>query len=168
MEMKDMIKKLKNLLDELAAEEDPEEMTTEIALPTPPHPRWKPELGDTYSTTYCAGFAAECHWIDDGLDKDFFSLGCVFRTKAEAESDAERLKVLAEMREWAGNYNDAFMLTCDTYRNKVFYVPAGDTWVHGEMRFATEEDADNCIKAVGEERLKKYYFMIPEGADENT
>ena len=114
----------------------------EDAKTIPPHPRWKPRSGDAYFTTQCAGFAAECHWMCDSLDEEFYSLGFVFKTKAEAEFDAERLRVLAEMREWAGNYNDAVMLTCDTHRNKVFYVPAGDTWVHGEMRFATEEDAE--------------------------
>ena len=32
----------------------------------------------------------------------------------------------------------------------------------GEMRFATQEDAENCTQAVGEGRIKKYYFGIKD------
>lgn len=131
-------------------------------LPTPPHPRWKPKSGDAYSTTHCVEYAAECHWMCDMLDEDYYSLGFVFKTKAEAEFDAERLKVLAEMREWAGSWDDEFSLRYDENNGIEVFCHVFSFKSYGEMRFATKEDAINCIKTVGEDRIKKYYFMIPE------
>ena len=80
-----------------------------------------------------------------------------------AEFAIERLKVLAEMREWAGDWDDVFVLTymgSEDIVRACTVVSFRNTF--GEMRFATKEDALNCIKAVGEDRIKKYYFMIPE------
>lgn len=130
--------------------------------PKPPHPRWEPKFGDIYYTTYLVSDAVGCHWKDDSLDKDFDSLGFVFKTKDEAEFDAERLKVLAKMREWAGNYNDGYSLIYDVDKKRVCYTPASERLVFGEMRFTTGADAEECIEAIGADRIKKYYFMIPE------
>ena len=171
MTIEELEKKLAELDDlKLELREQIKEMKLAMAeaeSPKPPHPRWKPEQGVYY---YCI----EAHSISpvsfyyydadrDSIHKNNIEIGNVFHTQAEAEFAAERMKVLSEMSEWAGNYNDSFMLTYDTCRSKVFYVPAGDTWIHGEMRFTTEEDAKNCVKAVGVDRIKKYYFMNPEG-----
>lgn len=83
-------------------------------------------------------------------------------TKAEAEFAAERLKVLTEMREWVGNWNDEFSLRYDENSGIETYLHLFPCKTYGEMRFATKEDAINCIEAVGEERLKKYYFCLPK------
>lgn len=133
----------------------------------PPHPRWKPERDEHYYTIdiggACAGWET---WDSDNLDGDIYFLGFVFKTEAEAEFAIERLKVLAEMREWAGNWDDGVALKYDGTNKRIsttfitFISPRQYTF--GEMRFATEEDAEGCIKAVGEDRLKKYYFLIPE------
>lgn len=151
-----------------------EELKAEIAelkawhdeKPKPPHPRWEPEFGDIYYTTYCAEDAAKCHWMRDSLDNEYYSLGFVFKTKDEAEFDAERLKVLAKMREWAGNYNDPYAIAYIEFNNQDAQLIVVDNTGYssfGEMRFATSEDAKNCINKVGEDRIKKYYFMVPEG-----
>lgn len=87
--------------------------------------------------------------------------GNVFRTRDAAEYAAEYYKVLGEIREWAGNWNDPWKMSCDSYKVEAIkdYIICVTC---GEIRFATESDAKNCIKAVGEGRLKKYYFGIPE------
>lgn len=132
--------------------------------PKPPHPRWKPERDEPYYTIHvgcaCAGLNT---WDSDTLDGDIYSLGFVFKTEAETEFAIERLKVLAEMREWAGKWDDTFVLTYvgnDDFVQISSVLMSRNTF--GEMRFTTKEDAKNCIKAVGKERLKKYYFLIPE------
>ena len=87
----------------------------------------------------------------------------MFKTEAEAEFAIERLKVIAEMREWAGNWNDRYAISVDPCDKKLKVLDRILLWSNGDMRFATEKDAKNCLKAVGEDRIKKYYFMIPEG-----
>ena len=155
-------KEYENRLAELQTQID-ELKNTEIEEkpPTPPHPRWKPEIGKTYYHAY----RGDDLWYGLDQDQKSYAVGDVFKTRSEAEFAAERLKVIAEMREWAGKWNDKYSIA---YVN----VLSGDTRIivndrlstlsHGEMRFATKEDAENCIKAVGEERLKKYYFMVLE------
>lgn len=131
--------------------------------PKPPHPRWKPELGEDYFY-YSDGSVYKVSWTNGKLDNSMYNRGNVFRTSKETEFEAERLKVLAEMREWAGKPNDPYQLVID-YNISEFIVNRIDFpyLTNGEMRFATKDDAENCIKAVGADRIKKYYFMIPEG-----
>lgn len=133
--------------------------------PEPPHPRWKPERDEHYYTIdiggACAGWET---WDSDNLDGDIYSLGLVFKTEAEAEFAIECLKVLAEMREWAGEWRNVYTLAWDNIHHKI--ITHASLVYQGELCFATKEDAENCIKAVGADRIKKYYFMIPE--DENN
>ena len=161
MEKKDVIKKLKNLLDELAAEEDPEEMTTEIALPTPPHPRWKPKLDEKCYYIENTGYINVTSYNLNTVSRQ--EIGNAFKSLEDAEFASERLKVIAAMREWAGKWEDDFVIAYSGENNEigVMELPYPHA-TYGIMRFASRKDAINCIKAVGEERLKKYYFMIPE------
>ena len=133
-------------------------------LPEPPHPRWKPERDDLYYVT-SFGIPRTHYWKDDELDHSTFAAGNLYQTEDEAEFAIERLKVLAEMREWAGSWRNVYTLAWDNIHHK---IKTHASLVYcGEMCFATREDAENCIKAVGEERLKKYYFMIPEEETNN-
>lgn len=167
------IEELEKRQDELAAMWD--ELQAEInalknaqaeeAKPKPPHPRWKPKDNELYYTN--TGYGETCNWFyfstgDDTRVIGRYSIGNIFRTEAEAEFAAERLKVLAEMREWAGNYNDGYSLIYDIDKKRVCYTPASERLVFGEMRFTTGADAEECIEAIGAERLMKYYFLIQE------
>lgn len=165
MEKKDVIKKLKNLLDELEAEEDPEEKTMEITLPKPPHPRWKLEFKQKYYVISTSGHPIETYWAGCLDDLNEYAIGNLFIDKQAAEFAIERLKVLAEMREWAGKWDDEFTIRYDNDHGIETYFHVFPFKSYGEMRFATKEDAINCINAVGEDRIKKYYFMIPEEAN---
>jgi hypothetical protein len=130
--------------------------------PTPLHPRWKPERDEHYYTIdiggACAGWET---WDSDNLDGDIYSLGFVFKTEAEADFALERMKVLAEMQEWAGKWDDPVILQYNMINCEIVirYCPHA---CNGEIRFSNSQDAIDCIKAVGEDRIKKYYFMIPE------
>lgn len=66
-----------------------------------------------------------------------------------------------ECFEWAGKWNDPYRILYIDGRVEPEMVFVGRCISYGEIRFATEADAINCIKAVGEDRLKKYYFGIP-------
>ena len=136
----------------------------ENVKPTPPHPRWKPKECDEIYVICVDGTIMSWHWFNgDGRTVDYrYKTGKIFRTKAEAEFDIEHSKVLAEMQEWAGKWDDEFNLRYDETSGVEIFHNSIPEKTYGEMRFATKEDAINCIKAVGEDRIKKYYFMIPE------
>lgn len=141
----------------------------EEAKPKPPHPRWTPERDEHYYTIdiggACAGWET---WDSDNLDGDIYSLGFVFKTEAEADFALERLKVLAEMREWAGHNYDGAYIYYHRPSDEIMVNWDGDsTNCFGDIRFKCVDDAENCIKAVGADRIKKYYFMIPEEETNN-
>lgn len=66
------------------------------------------------------------------------------------------------MREWAGKWSDPYRIIYIDGRVEPETVYVGRCISYGELRFGSEDDAKNCIKAVGEGRLKKYYFGITE------
>ena len=165
------IEEIEKRQDELAAMWD--ELQAEInalknaqaeeAKPKPPHPRWKPAFREEYYSIFHNGLPVLENWSGCSNDEREYEIGNIFRTRTEAEFEAERLKVLAEMREWAGNYNDGYSLIYDIDKKRVCYTPASERLVFGEMRFTTGADAEECIEAIGAERLMKYYFLIQEG-----
>lgn len=127
--------------------------------PKPPHPRWKPEIGQIYYHVY----RGDDLWYGFEQDYNSYAVGDVFKTRSEAEFTAERLKVLAEMREWSGKPNDHYRLALDYNMSELIANRTDCPYlINSDMRFATKEDAENCINAVGADRIKKYYFMIPE------
>lgn len=158
-EYENKIAELQTQIDEL------KKAKVEEDLPTPPHPRWKPERDEPYYTIHvgcaCAGLNT---WDSDTLDGDIYSLGFVFKTEVETEFAIERLKVIAEMREWAGTFGDKYVIVVDKDSTHWRLRPTCCEWLGfpATIYFATIEDAYGCIEAVGEERIKKYYFMIPE------
>jgi hypothetical protein len=157
-ELEDLHAELKTQIAELKAQHE--------ELPKPPHPRWKPKDNELYYTN--TGYGETCNWFYYSIGDDTrvigrYSIGNVFRTEAEAEFAAERLKVLAEMREWAGNPNDLYRLVFDYNTSEFTANISSRRYTSGGMRFASRKDAENCIEAVGADRIKKYYFMIPNG-----
>lgn len=127
--------------------------------PTPPHPRWKPENGEMYRFIDDSENVAALHWSGDQFDLRHFDVGNMFKMNDDAAFAIERLKVLAQMREWAGKWNDSWRIVY----TPPFIVPMSVALKNcsaGELRFATQEDAEGCIKAVGKDRLIKYYFGV--------
>lgn len=151
--------------DELRAEEELRALRAEKGednLLEPPHPKPKLHCGEKYYYNEHDSVTFGYFWNDTDWDFGRLAIGNVFVTENAAKFAAERLKVLAQMREWAGNWNDPYRILYIDGRVESETVFVGRCISYGEIRFATEADAKNCIKAVGKDRLKKYYFGIPE------
>lgn len=129
----------------------------------PPHPKPEPKRGQIYYSIENNGKAYSHTWIgtrfDTRWDSERLAFGNVFRTRDAAEYAAEYYKVLGEMREWAGNWDDPWYLRFFD-GNIAVNERVLATISIGELRFASENDALNCIKAVGKDRLIKYYFGV--------
>ena len=125
----------------------------------PPHQRPKLKCGEKYYYIEHDGVTFGYFWNNTDLDFGRLHIGNVFCTEEAAKYAAEYYTVLSEMREWAGQYNDPWKLISDGEIVDVSPLYNNDV-LSGEMRFATQYDARNCIKAVGEDRLIKYYFGV--------
>lgn len=134
--------------------------------PKPPHPRWKPDEDGDYYILMGSGTPSQWIWHadnDDGACIKRYSIGNVFKTREEAEFAAERLKVLTEMREWSGNTHFGAHIYYHRPSDQIMIDWDGNSsYFYGDIRFKSVDDALNCIQAVGKNRMKKYYFMVPE------
>ena len=130
-----------------------------------------PQEGDTYYYLYSDGAVGydKYHAVFD-TEINRLSLGNYFKTKEEAEFEVERLKVLHEMKQFAepkdykwDSFNEHHYIYCRFLNNNNF-VEIGNlnSCKSDEIYFESEEDAKACIKAVGEDRIKKYYLGIED------
>ena len=103
-----------------------------------------------------------------GIDKSRLISNNMFKTESEAKFKRERDTVIYELskfaepkdREWDGevwhyyitwNYWTKAACIAYHYQNK-----------HSDIYFASREDAEKAIQAVGEQRIKKYYLEVEE------
>lgn len=135
---------------------------------TPPNKRWRAEKDDEYYYITERGFATFKKEIGSGLDDARYELGNYFETREQAEFEAERLKVITELKEWATpvnefdwkdnfNYEKKYVLVMgeNNYRVKVDFYYTGQIC---DLYFQSEELAKSAIESVGEDRIIKYYF----------
>lgn len=167
-ELVDQVNKMRRDIDFLAAKLL-HMNSQEQSKPMPPNPRWKPRLGEGYYTLGANGLISPIISYADDICTDYiYQSGNIYHTEEDAKFAKKRLQVLADMREWAGNWNDKFVLLYRSDKDAVSaesIVPSCDTF--GEMRFVTQEDARNCIESVGEDNIIRYYFMIDENGRPN-
>ena len=126
-----------------------------------------PQLCDTYYFLYSDGtISQQSYYPNEAIDKGRLTVGNIFRTHEEAEFEVERLKVLHEMKQFAepkdykwDNNNDHYYIFWSFCYNelKIGSVSMVKT---NEIYFKSEEDAEACIKTVGEDRIKKYYLKV--------
>ena len=63
--------------------------------------RWKPKDGEVYFFITNDGYVSYKSWDNDGTDNNRYAIGNCFPTEEAAEFEAERLRVIAEMQEFA-------------------------------------------------------------------
>lgn len=97
------------------------------------------------------------------------SMGNCFKTQEEAKFEVERLKILQEMKKFAepetyawNNMNAHYTFVYNTSISKkdCLEIQGYYTFKVGSIHFKSREDAEACIEAVGEDRIKKYYLGI--------
>lgn len=159
-EMKTRIEELEDGIEELEEElERVEDINPDLFIPTKDERFWSiDEFAMVYSNI----------WQDKTDNKDRLAIGNVFQTKEEAEFEIERLKVIYELRQYAEQRD----IVWDSI-NKYYYIAYGsdskdihvfyDSWYsHNDIYFSSEDRAWEAIKAVGEDRVKKYYLCVEE------
>ena len=124
--------------------------------------------GDVFYSIFSDGEVDSCVFYDSSFDTDRISMGNCFRTEEEAEFEVERLKVIHSMKRftepknyaWDGiNYHYYFYY--DHHQGEI-KIGSSRYYKYGGIYFEAEVNAQNCMNAVGEDRIKKYYFGIKE------
>lgn len=136
---------------------------------------WKPKESERYYfiDAYQEGIGND---TNDGTDVDDFrlSIGNYFKTKEEAEHMVEKLKVIHELQKFAYENNERendwnnfsqtkFYLIYDSEVNNILVDYSSCTRTHPfNIYFTSFKIAKRAIEAVGEDRIKKYYFDVEE------
>jgi len=166
-ELFDEITKLKERLNEL------EKMYDSLKLP---NKRWRAKKDEYYFFILPTGTVRSSIEAKMEIDNIYYAFGNYFKTQEEAEFEAERLKVIAELREWATpvdefdwNAHGEYKYILKISNNGGFCLRIGvwESYQYSDLVFASEEIARNAIEAVGEERIIKYYFRKGVGTNKN-
>lgn len=136
--------------------------------------RWKPNWGEDY---FRIGVDDDdiipLKWENDAFDNKYYNARNIYKTKEEAEFEAERRKIMTELQNYADEHNGeiarpsyAFWLGFDeddmaiTVEFESYLPPVGT------VLFSDEGTAYDAIKAIGEDRILKYMFRIDLNDDD--
>lgn len=140
---------------------------------------WKPSAGELYYYINSKG-EIKFSYYNNRSTKDklhICNIGNYFKTDEEADHMVEKLKVIKELQDFAiENRDEEISWEEDDEYNRYKYSIYFDyrwesirinwtTVAHDSpfnLYFASKEIAQEAIKKIGEERIKKYYFDIEE------
>lgn len=136
--------------------------------------RWKPNFGEDY---FRIGVDDDdiilLKWENDAFDNKYYNTRNIYKTKEEAEFEAERRKIMTELQNYADEHNGKITHPSDTYWLKFdednmsitadyeSYLPPV-----GTVLFSDEGTACNAVEAIGEDRIIKYMFRIDLNDDD--
>lgn len=122
------------------------------------------EREECYSLTIC-GNVHHGFWDGSSSSIEIRDTGGIFLTKEEAQYEIERRKVETEMLRLGGRRNikicnDNYYIKYDHKTRNLAYFNLN--WMHsqGSIFFDTYVDVDKAVKAIGEDRIKKYIFGV--------
>lgn len=129
---------------------------------------WDLEEGDTYYYIDVYGDISDGRIGNDSSEDEIFAIGNVFLTEEDAEFAVERLKVIAELKKYAKEFSDGEWKDNKTQKYYIVYRYSDDyirsiltyTSKDSVLYFESPEKIQEAIDAVGEERIKKYYFVV--------
>ena len=131
---------------------------------------WKHEDAELYYFIRNDGQICYTHWNEIDLDQDRYGLGNCFKTEDEAKFALEKLKVITKLKRFAMKHNEGEInwnskiqnIYCLYYREHRGDIEAdyfcSRLW--DGVFFTSKKIAEQAIKEIGEERLKKYYFEV--------
>ena len=136
---------------------------------------WKPKYDEKY---YYIDVDGECYlvsWNDSDINNNLYTIGNCFKTKEEAEFAVEKLKVTTKLKRFAQEHNEKidwhdsdcnginwkYYLAYE-YPIKSIIICATERVQGADVYFTSKEIAQQAIKAIGADRLKKYYFEVED------
>lgn len=131
---------------------------------------WEPSLGDLYYYINSNGDIKFSYYNTRSIDKR--CIGNFFKTDEEAEHMVEKLKVIKQLQDFAIENRDEEIDWYDKEQDKweISYKdsnvePICNNYYRAQtfnIYFASKEIAQEAIKKIGKDRIKKYYFDIED------
>lgn len=134
--------------------------------------KWKPEKGDPYCMIMTAGNIGYFVWEDSEIDNYLWSVGKIYKTEKLALFDSDKAKVKAELERYAREHNDPDHEEWNRcYIHFCIQLPPPDNShlriaeycnfkTESVTYFTSRKIAENAIKVIGEDRIKKYLFGV--------
>lgn len=131
---------------------------------------WDLKNGDVYYFLTSYGYVMKTVWVNTGADNEKLSIGNAFLTEEDAEFARERLKVIAELKKYAKDFSDEEWANEDLPKYRIGFDYKYGCYSYRitrqgrglEIYFESIEKANEAIKAVGEDRMKKYCLGVKE------
>ena len=128
------------------------------------------KYGDRYFFLTISGIVQEGIWRNDDSNFDRERIGNAFLTEEDAKFASERLKVIAELKKYAKEFSDEEWMNQSIVKHYIIFDYEDHVINIGyvcftkvsDIYFETEEKAQEDIKWVGEDRVKKYYLGVKE------
>lgn len=126
--------------------------------------------GDRYLFLTNLGTIMTGIWRNDDSDHNRLRFGNVFLAEEDAKFASKRLKVIAELKKYAKEFSDEewmnqsivkHFITFD-YEDHAINIGYVCSTKVSDIYFESEEKAQEATKAVGEDRIKKYYLGVKE------
>ena len=164
-----------NVNMENLTEEERNQLLALVEKATEKKPKvWKPKTENHYYYIDKSSDGGFRYWGNDCTDEYLYSIGNCFPTKEETVFAIERLKVIAELKRFAQEHNEKeidwrdyrqckYFIYCE-YHEHVEYIDVGceKECKSNDIYFTSEEIALQAIDAIGEDRIKKYYFEVED------
>ena len=128
------------------------------------------KYGDSYFSLTALGTIMPAIWHNVGSDWNRERIVNVFLTEEDAKFASERLKVIAELKKYAKEFSDEEWLNQSIVKHLIIFDYEDHAINIGyvcstkvsDIYFESEEKAQEATKAVGEDRIKKYYLGVKE------
>lgn len=106
---------------------------------------------------------------DTFYDESCWKFGNYYNTKEEAEFVKQKQLVYQELKKYALEHNTEeidwenylqikYFIYCNTKSNDLCIMDVSEMKIAGQVYFTSEKIAENAIKDIGEDRIKKYLF----------
>ena len=135
---------------------------------------WKPKKGNKYYYIGSAGSIFNYDCREDILDVAHLNIGNYFKTEEDAKHMVEKFKVIRELQKFANENNEEKIdwKNFNQCKYKIFYdAEDEDLYVDYSIQcesepfniyFTSFKIAKRAIEAIGEDRIKKYYFNVED------
>lgn len=128
------------------------------------------EIGDDFWELCIDGTIISSVWHDDEYNRNVRDMGNIFLTEEEAEKKKAYRKCKALLNKCAKGYEwqtkrDNYFIYADCDGLDTREVKVMIDWVtskYQDIYFSSSEEALKAIEEIGEERLLREYFQIPE------
>lgn len=133
--------------------------------------RWKPNLKGIYWYIDDSYDINNDYWDNHKIDNDRYNANNIFKTKEEAEFKLEQIKVYNELKNyslknnvekinWKTSNQSKFVILYNHIDNKL--VIGEYSYIHflAQIYFTSMGLAQQAIKEIGEDRIKKYLFEV--------